>query len=152
MYKRQGNTYINALRTYDPLRWEMSDDPLSWLGFDPYMHREFLFSFFDGSFSKSFSRGTQYHNYEDDGSCGTTASFCGIEKALEEKNEQELGLAIDRDIMLHTFLLTLPGIPTLYSGDEIGLLNQKTTSTMDPRLAYRCPFQWDCLLYTSRCV
>lgn len=138
----QGNTYINALRTYDPLRWEMSDDPLSWLGFDPYMHREFLFSFFDGSFSKSFSRGTQYHNYEDDGSCGTTASFCGIEKALEEKNEQELGLAIDRDLMLHTFLLTLPGIPTLYSGDEIGLLNQKITSTMDPRLTYRGSFQW----------
>lgn len=139
----QGGTYVNALRTYDPLRWEMSDDPLSWLGFDPYLHREFLFSFFDGSFSKSFAKGAQYHNYEDDGSCGTTASFCGIEKAQEDKNERELELAVDRDIMLHTFLLTLPGIPTIYSGDEIGLLNQKVAPSADPRLTYRAPFQWE---------
>lgn len=138
----QGATYLNALRTYDPLRWEMSDDPLSWLGFDPYLHREFLFDFYDGSYTGSFAKGAQYHNYEDDGSCGTTASFCGIEKALEEKDDQALEFAVSRDLLLHTFLLTLPGIPTLYSGDEIGQLNQAVAPGADTRLTYRAPFDW----------
>lgn len=144
----QEGAYINLLRNYDPLRWEMDDDPLSWQGFDPYLHRKFLFDFYDGSYEDSFAKGAQFHAYEDDGSCGTTASFCGIEKALEEEDNHALNLAIERDLMLHALLLTLPGTPMLYSGDEVGQLNdysyqQDAFKAQDNRFIHRGAFQWE---------
>ncbi|HCJ14755.1 MAG TPA: amylosucrase, partial [Erysipelotrichaceae bacterium] len=55
--------------------------------------------------------------------CGTTASLCGVEAADFEQNKWKLKMAIDLDITLHAFLFTQSGIPVLYSGDEIGQLN-----------------------------
>jgi amylosucrase len=46
-----------------------------------------------------------------------------VEAALYEQNEEALARAIDADVMLHACMLTLRGIPVLYSGDELGMLN-----------------------------
>ena len=140
---RNGVTYINSARSYDPIRWELDEGPLEWMGFDPYLHTRFLFEFYDGSFDGSFARGAAYHGYEDDGSCGTAASLCGIEKALEENDARELELSIKRDILVHACTLTLPGIPMLYSGDEIAQLNDYSRAEQDPRLIHRSAFDWE---------
>lgn len=140
---RNGVTYINSARSYDPIRWELDEGPLEWMGFDPYLHTRFLFEFYNGSFDGSFAKGAAYHGYEDDGSCGTAASLCGIEKALEENDARELDLSIKRDILVHACTLTLPGIPMLYSGDEIAQLNDYSRVEQDPRLIHRSAFNWE---------
>ena len=57
-----------------------------------------------------------------------------------------MGLALD--IMLHAFLLTLSGIPVIYSGDEIGQLNDRTyredpAKSQDSRYLHRGKFDWE---------
>ena len=80
--------------------------------------------------------------------CGTTASLCGIEAAEYERDEEKLDRAIRLDIMLHAFLLTQSGIPVLYSGDEIGQLNdysyhENPLKWDDSRYLHRGDFRWD---------
>ena len=42
--------------------------------------------------------------------CGTTASMCGIEEALEKQDEGKMDQAIRLDLMLHGFMLQQSGI------------------------------------------
>ena len=56
--------------------------------------------------------------------------------------------AISCDLMLHAWMLVQSGIPVLYSGDEIGQLNDYTyhddpEKADDSRYIHRGNFQWD---------
>lgn len=89
-------------------------------------HKKFLNDYFTGRFKGSTARGELYNDDQishDARLCGTAASLCGIEAALWDKDDQALGVAVDADIMLHAFMFTLSGIPVIYSGDEVGQLN-----------------------------
>ena len=55
--------------------------------------------------------------------CGTTASLCGIEKYGFEGNVVGVDRSVRYDITLHAFMLSQSGIPVIYSGDEIGQVN-----------------------------
>ena len=46
-----------------------------------------------------------------------------MEKALEEQDTKEQALAIRRILLLHGIICTIGGIPLLYLGDELGMLN-----------------------------
>ena len=58
--------------------------------------------------------------------CATTASMCGIESAGFEQNEEKKKRAVRFDLMLHAYMMVQSGIPMLYSGDEIGQVNDYT--------------------------
>ena len=117
-------------------------------------HKKFLNDYFRGQFPGSNSRGELYNDdprLGDARLCGTTASLCGIEagQALFESQGETfvLSQAIALDIMLHAFLLTLSGIPILYSGDEIGQLNDPSyredpLKSADSRYIHRGRFDW----------
>ena len=60
----------------------------------------------------------------------------------------KLDEAIDRILMLHAYMFTQSGIPVLYSGDEIGQLNDNEYALVpekapDSRYIHRGKFQWD---------
>ena len=46
-----------------------------------------------------------------------------IEYYDKQKDKDGIQSAIDLDLMLHGFLLSLSGIPVIYSGDEIAQYN-----------------------------
>lgn len=80
--------------------------------------------------------------------CGTTASLCGVEAADYERDPFKLERAIACDLMLHAWMLTQSGIPVLYSGDEVGQLNDYSyhlddEKREDSRYLHRGAFQWD---------
>ena len=54
---------------------------------------------------------------------GSTASLLGLEKALEYKDPQGVRDAISKIMMLYGIIFASPGIPLVYAGDEIGMLN-----------------------------
>ncbi|MBQ9438719.1 MAG: amylosucrase, partial [Lachnospiraceae bacterium] len=71
----------------------------------------------------------------------------GIEAAKQEKNDAQMDAAIRLDVMLHAFLFTQSGIPVLYSGDEIGQLNdysyhENIFKREDSRYLHRGDFSW----------
>ena len=80
--------------------------------------------------------------------CGTTASMCGIESAGFEQNDEKMDWAITKDVMLHAYMFTQSGIPMLYSGDEIGQVNdysykEDPEKAPDSRYIHRGKFNWD---------
>ena len=143
--------FLNYLRCHDDIGWGLDFTFLKGFGITEKEHKKFLNDFFRGYIYGSESRGELYNDdprLGDARLCGTTASLCGIEAAEYEKNIEKEKRGIDLDIMLHAFLFTLSGIPVLYSGDEIGQLNDYTyhenpLKWSDSRYLHRGKFDWD---------
>ena len=139
--------FQNYLRCHDDIGWGLDYDYLKQFGIDEVRHKKFLNDWFTGNHYGSWSAGELYNDdwrIGDARLCGTTASLCGIERA---SNEDELRTAVQRDLMLHAFLMTQSGIPVIYSGDEIAELNDYSyhnDSALwdDSRNVHRGPFPW----------
>jgi amylosucrase len=121
-----GCTWVNYVRVHDDIGWTFSDEDAAHLGINGYSHRQFLNSFYTGRFEGSFGRGLPFQENPKTGDCrisGTCASLAGLEKALREETEREVQLAIGRILLIHGIIMTIGGIPLIYLGDEIGMLN-----------------------------
>lgn len=101
-------------------------DTMKQWGMEEPSHKRYLNDYFTGKIADSISRGELYNDdpvTQDARFCGTTASMCGIEAAGFEGNAEKMQTAIQEDLMLHAYMLTQSGIPMLYSGDELGQVN-----------------------------
>lgn len=144
-------TFLNYLRCHDDIGWGLDYEFLSQFGFEEAEHKKFLNDYLKGNWYGSDSRGELYNDdpkLKDARLCGTTASLCGLEAAEYEQNVGKTAKAIRLDIMLHAFLLSMSGIPVLYSGDEIGQLNDYSyhkdpLKAGDSRYLQRGNFSWE---------
>ena len=143
--------FVNYIRCHDDIGWGLDEDKERSIGIDPLKHKIFLYKFFEGSFKGSYSRG-QLYNYDEESldarSCGTTASLCGIENALNYDDDKLLEKAIKRDLLMHAALYSVRGFPMLSSGDEIAQLNDYSylndpSRALDSRNLHRSKFKWD---------
>lgn len=143
--------FLNYLRCHDDIGWGLDYATLKDWGMREVEHKRFLNQYFTGKYEGSVSRGELYNDdpvTQDARFCGTTASMCGVESALERGDENSLSAAIRQDLMLHAYMLTQSGIPMLYSGDEIGQLNdasykEDAAKKEDSRYLHRGKFKWD---------
>ncbi len=138
-------TFLNYLRCHDDIGWGLDYGFLSQFGVSEVPHKKFLNDCLTGRLYGSDARGELYNDDPRLGDArltGTTASLCGIEAAAYEIDEGKMERALRLDIMLHAFLLTQSGIPVLYSGDEIGQLNDYTY--------HEDPLKWDDSRYLHR--
>ena len=143
--------FQNYLRCHDDIGWGLDYGYLGWFGITEAPHKKYLNDWFTGRWPGSPSRGELYNDSEvlrDARLCGTTASLCGIEAALYERNDNALAVGLAADMMLHALMLTLRGIPVLYSGDEIGMLNDYSyhddpKKAADSRYIHRGRFDWE---------
>ena len=144
-------TFLNYLRCHDDIGWGLDYRWLMQFGIGEVSHKKYLNDFLTGQYPGSFARGELYNSDPVSGDarlCGTTASLCGIEKALYVKEEAALELAIRLDLMLHAYMFTQSGIPVIYSGDEIGQENDYTyhedaEKQADSRYLHRGRFLWE---------
>ena len=144
-------TFLNYLRCHDDIGWGLDFDTLKWWGMEEIPHKRFLNDFYTGKYEGSVSRGELYNDdpvTQDARFCGTTASMCGVESAGFEQDEEKLEAAVCLDLMLHAYMLTQSGIPMLYSGDEIGQINdytykEKPLKREDSRYIHRGVFHWE---------
>ena len=135
-------TFLNYLRCHDDIGWGLDYDYLAQFGQSEVAHKRYLNDYLTGKWQGSSARGELYNDdprLGDARLCGTTASLCGAEHDPEQ--------ALAKIEMLHAFLLTLSGVPVLYSGDEIGQFNDYTyhddpVKREDSRYLHRGAFSW----------
>lgn len=143
--------WVNYVRCHDDIGWGFADDDVEAVGFDPDKHRLFLTQFYTGAFPGSFARGLPFQTDPKTGQArvsGTCASLAGLERAVEMNDTDEIDLAIGRILLLHGVIMTIGGIPLLYLGDELGMLNDysfkdTTDKLADSRWVHRPKFDWD---------
>lgn len=141
------NTYV---RCHDDIGWAIRDEDAAGIGLDGFGHRAFLSDFYSGIFPGSFARGSTFQYNPKTGDrriSGSLASLAGLEAALEGNDPVALEMAVRRILLLHNLIFAFGGIPLLYMGDELGLLNDHDYLD-DPDLAgdnrwmHRPPMDW----------
>lgn len=143
--------FLNYLRCHDDIGWGLDYGTLMAEGIGERSHKQYLNDYFRGYTGASNSRGELYNEDLVTGDarfCGTTASMCGIEKAGFEQDVEAMEKAIRMDAMLHAYMFIQSGIPVLYSGDEIGQVNDYTykedpNKAADSRYIHRGRMRWD---------
>ena len=143
--------FLNYLRCHDDIGWGLDYETMRPWGIKEIPHKRYLNDYFTGKIQGSVSRGELYNDdpvTQDARFCGTTASMCGIEKAGFEHDEEAMNAAVREDIMLHAYMLTQSGIPMLYSGDELGQVNDYSYKNdpekcADSRYIHRGKLPWE---------
>ncbi len=143
--------FLNYLRCHDDIGWGLDYTTLAQEGIQERSHKKYINDYFQGYDGSSNSRGELYNADPITGDarfCGTTASMCGVERAGFEGNETMMDEAIQKDLMLHAYMFMQSGIPVLYSGDEIGQINDYTykedpEKAGDSRYIHRGAMNWE---------
>ena len=143
-------SFLNYLRCHDDIGWGLDYPYLARFGVNEVSHKRYLNDYLTGNWFGSPARGELYNNdprLGDARLCGTTASLCGVQAALEQDNGYMLDWSLRLDVMLHAYMFTLSGIPVLYSGDEVARLNDESyhldpLKADDSRYLHRGDMDW----------
>ena len=139
------------LRCHDDIGWAIDDSDAGSLGINGHDHRMFLADYFTGKFPGSDAKGVDFQIDPVSGerrTSGSAASLTGIEVALATKNKAHLDTAIARYLCAYSMVFGFGGIPLLYMGDEIGMVNDETfvkdpEKAEDNRWIHRPEMAWD---------
>jgi amylosucrase len=141
-------TYI---RCHDDIGWAITEEDSAAI---PHMsgpgHRRFLADFYSGKYATSFALGGIFQENSETGdrrNSGTFASLAGLEDARGRKDEAATATSIDRILMGVALMASFGGLPLLYMGDEVGLLNDYSFAKVkehahDNRWMHRPAMQW----------
>lgn len=143
-------TYATYIRCHDDIGWAVTDEDAAALGLSGPAHRAFLSDFYDGTFPGSFARGTLFQENPATGDkriSGSFASLAGLEKALDSGDTSEIDLAVQRILMGHALIAAFGGIPLIYMGDELAILNDHSFINQpdhahDSRWIHRPKMDW----------
>lgn len=143
--------WATYLRCHDDIGWAIDDSDAAKLLTVGAEHRKFLADFYSGEHEGSFARGVHFQSNPTTGdrrTAGSAASLTGIQRALELNDEASLQTAIDRLACAYAMVFGFGGLPLLYMGDEIGLLNDTSYLDVpekadDARWINRPAMNWD---------
>jgi amylosucrase len=116
-------TYATYIRCHDDIGWAVTDEDAAAVGASGHGHRSFLSDFYEGSFPGTFAKGALFQVNEATGDkriSGSFASLAGLETAADDAARD---LAVQRILMGHALIAAWGGIPLIYMGDELALLN-----------------------------
>lgn len=156
--KPSNTAWASYVRCHDDIGWAVSDDDARAAGLDGQAHRAFLSDFYSGQFPGSFARGLVFQHNPATGDrriSGSAASLAGLEIALESGDAALADEAIARILLMHAVIMGFGGIPLIYMGDEIGMLNDPgyaddPAHADDNRWAHRPRMDWDAVERAER--
>ncbi len=141
-------SWATYLRCHDDIGWAITDEDCAQVpGIEAFAHRKYLADFYAGQFPGSFARGGIFQENPltgDKRNSGSFASLAGLESA---ETELEMEAAINRILMGVALMASFGGLPLLFMGDEIGLLNdyafaQVPEHAHDNRWLHRPEMPW----------
>jgi amylosucrase len=147
--KLERATWLNYVRCHDDIGFGFDDNDIRIAGYEPHDHRQFLVNYFSGKFDAS-ARGLMFMHNDTTGDariCGSLASLVGLESAIEMGDDRAITTAIDRILLLHGIILSFGGIPLMYDGDALGVLNDYSyiddpSKSNDNRWVHRPKIDW----------
>jgi amylosucrase len=148
--KPKNTTWINYARCHDDIGLGFDDKLVLELGLDSLQHRLYILKHYCDGFNGSFASGQRFMIEHKTGNArisGSMAALCGLEKAVKDKNEIQIQLSIKRMILQHAIILSLGGLPMIYSGDEVALFNNydyinDANKRYDNRWLHRSKMDW----------
>ena len=148
--KPRNTTWINYARCHDDIGLGFDDELVQHLGFDSLAHRLYILQYFCDGFNGSAALGQRFMTEPETGKArisGSLAALCGLEKAVSDNNGNEIYLAVKRINLQHAIILSLGGLPMIYSGDEIATPNnysylEDKSKKYDNRWLHRSPMNW----------
>ena len=151
LQKPYGTTWINYTRCHDDIGLGYDDYMIEQAGRNPYEHRKFLKDYYAGAIWNSPAKGALFSSNPKTGDArisGSLASLCGLEKALDEKNEYQVDLSIKKILLMQAHSFFLGGIPIIFYGDEVGYTNDYSYlndegKSYDNRWMHRPIIDWE---------
>ena len=145
------SAWATYLRCHDDIGWAIDDADAAAAGINGGGHRNFCAEFYANEFEGSFARGVHFQSNPltgDRRTSGSAASLIGIQRALENNDAADLSTAINRLICAYAIVFGFGGIPLLYMGDELGMLNDESykldpAKSDDNRWIHRPKMNWD---------
>ena len=145
------SAWATYLRCHDDIGWAIDDSDAAAAGINGGGHRNFCADFYGNEFPGSFARGVHFQSNPltgDRRTSGSAASLIGIERAIENKDAADLNVAINRLICAYAIVFGFGGIPLLYMGDELGMLNDESykndpAKADDNRWIHRPKMDWE---------
>ena len=149
--KPTNTTWGVYVRCHDDIGWAIADEDAARVGLSGPAHRHFLSDFYSGEFPGSFARGLVFQHHPQTGDrriSGTAASLAGLDLALETGDAERVNDALARLLLLHAVMLGFGGVPLLYMGDELALLNDTDFAAVpahaaDNRWVHRPQMDWE---------
>jgi len=144
-------TWLNYIRCHDDIGLGFDNADVVRTGYEPRAHRKFLIDYYTGEYEDSPARGKPFGQNEKIGDAriaGSLASLAGLETSIESKDENAINLSIDLILLLHGLIMSFGGIPLLYSGDELGMINDydfmnDESKAGDSRWIHRPQMDWE---------
>lgn len=144
-------TWLNYIRCHDDIGWGLADEDVRVVGQDPRSTRRFCADFYAGEWPDSYAEGYHFQIDEDTGEArtsGTAAALTGLQRAQVEGSPEEIDRALQRLLLMHNLIFVMKGTPLLYSGDEIGQLNdfsylKDPLKARDNRWVHRPAMDWE---------
>lgn len=119
-------TWLNYIRCHDDIGLGFDNTDIKLAGYEPAVHRRFIIEYLTGQHEGSSACGQPFGFNGKTGDArisGSLASLVGLEKALQEQDQEKIDHSIRLILLLNSMILSFGGIPLLYYGDEIGTLN-----------------------------
>ena len=143
-------SWATYIRCHDDIGWAITEADAEAVGWTGPGHRAFLSAFYAGEFPGSFAVGEVFQHNPATGDSrisGSFASLAGLERALDIEDPGQADLAIARILLGHALIMGWDGLPLLYMGDEIAILNDQSyrleaSLASDSRWLHRPRMDW----------
>lgn len=146
-----GTSWITYTRSHDDIGLGYADYMIEQAGWNAFDHRNFLKNYYSGAFPGSPAMGALFSSNPKTGDArisGTLASLCGLEKALNDKNELTIDISIRKILLMQAQSFFIGGLPMLFYGEELGYTNDYTYlddpgKSYDNRWMHRPVMDWE---------
>ncbi len=150
LQKPLDTSWITYTRCHDDIGLAYEDSMIEAAGFNPYQHRKFLQDYYTGVASGSPATGALFSVNPKTGDArisGTLASLCGLEKAVNDNDDDAVETAVQKILLMQAHSFFIGGLPMLFYGDEAGYTNDysylnEEGKSYDSRWMHRPMIDW----------